>query len=80
MVDTITSCEAKFALLSHSTAIKAVFTAVGTEQDMSTVCAITPKKPKACINTIANIGPKIKRVKTAIFTLISLKSNLVFES
>ena len=31
MVDTITSCDAKLWLLSHSTAIKAVFTAVGTE-------------------------------------------------
>lgn len=31
MVDIITSWDAKFWLLSHSTAIKAVFTAVGTE-------------------------------------------------
>lgn len=42
MVDSITTCAAKSSLFLHSTAMSAVLSAVGTDEDMKTACAITP--------------------------------------
>ena len=80
MVDIITAWDAKSWQLSHSTAINAVFTAVGTEWAINTVCAITPSNVKIWIKISASTGPIISLENTERDTSVLLNSNVVLES
>src|SRR5690554_2798879 len=79
-VDTITAREAKPGLLLNSTPINAVLTAVGTEEEIISVCAIIPFIPNKETKRNAIMGPPIKRTNTDSKTSWSLNFIFVWDN